>query len=248
MQIIIDAYKKTQQLHHAYLIEGEREVVFAKLSVFLKKEIGIENVGNPDFWHGEFEKFGIDEGRRLKNLQSKRRVTGLPRVFIISTHFFTKEAQNTLLKVFEDPTEKTHFFIITPSAENILPTLKSRLFIVTDESISNLSKESITLAEEFLHGDVSERIKIVKPLIENKDKINTLVFLDTLETLLYQILRKDSPCAKSGQDSSEQGRTLLRLKYDNIFSDIIKCRSYLYGNAPSLKMILEHLVVTVPRL
>ena len=231
MQVIIDAYKKTRQLHHAYLIEGEREVVFTKLSAFLKDEIGVESAGNPDFWHGEFDKFGIDEGRRLKNLQSKRGVTSLPRVFIISTHFFTKEAQNTLLKVFEEPTEKTHFFIITPSAENILPTLRSRLFIVSDESVSDLSKESVTQADNFLHGDISERIKIIKPLIENKDKIKTIAFFDALETKLHDV----------SKIKKEQ-------KYVDFLNDIMDYRPYLYGNAPSLKMILEHLVFTAPRL
>ena len=181
MQIIIDAYKKTKHLHHAYLIEGERRAVFTKLSIFLEKEIGIESIGNPDFWHGEFEKFGINEGRQIKDLQSKRGVTGLPRVFIISTHFFTKEAQNTLLKVFEEPSEDTHFFLITSSAESILPTLRSRLFIVSDDSASALSEECVTQANAFLRGNIVERIKIIKPLIENKDKAKTIAFLDNQE-------------------------------------------------------------------
>jgi len=231
MQVIFDSYRKTKNLHHAYLIEGERQAVFAKLSTFLKEEIGVESTGNPDFWYGEFEKFGIDEGRQLKSLQSTKGVTKLPRVFVISTHFFTKEAQNTLLKVFEEPTENTHFFLITPSAENILPTLKSRLFMVTDESVFNLSEESIEKANKFLHGDVAERTKIIKPLIENKDKVNTLSFLAALETKLHDVNNM-----KTNQ------------KYIDSLNDILKFRSYLYGNAPSLKMILEHFVVTTPRL
>ena len=250
MQIIIDAYKKTKHLHHAYLIEGERRAVFTKLSIFLEKEIGIENIGNPDFWHGEFEKFGINEGRQLKDLQSKRGVTGLPRVFIISTHFFTKEAQNTLLKVFEEPSEDTHFFLITSSAEKILPTLRSRLFIVSDESISDLSEENVERADKFLHGNVAERIKIIKPLVENKDKTKTIAFLDALETVLHH---KGTSCFLSRFThkktmSHDSNNTKKEQKHIDIFNDIIKCRSYLYGNAPSVKMILEHLAVTVRRL
>ena len=254
MQIIIDAYKKTKHLHHAYLIEGERQAIFLKLSRFLKDELGVTaDSRNPDFWYGEFEKFGINEGRQIKSLQCKRSVTGLPRVFIIATYFFTKEAQNTLLKVFEEPTEDTHFFLITSSAEKILPTLKSRLFIASDKSISDLSEENVAQADQFLHGNVAERIKIIKPLIENKDKVKTIAFLDALETLLHQVLSevvlsKGYPCSKSEQDPFEQGLPLLKLKYIDIFNDIIKYRSYLYGNAPSVKMILEHLAITAPRL
>lgn len=231
MQLIIDAYKKTKNLHHAYLIEGERQAVFAKLTRFLKNEIGIANIGNPDFWYSEFEKFGIDDGRRLKDLQSKRSVTGLPRVFIISTFFFTKEAQNTLLKVFEDPTPNTHFFLITSSAESILPTLKSRLFIVSDDSASVSSEEITAQASAFLRGNIAKRIEIIKSFIENKDKSGTIAFLDALEAALH--------CGDGG--SSIQ-------KHAGVFDDIIKCRSYLYGNAPSVKMILEHLAITAPRL
>ena len=53
------------------------------------------------------------------------------KIFIIETGFFTREAQNSLLKVFEEePTEGTHFFVFTPSAETLLPTLRSRMVIL----------------------------------------------------------------------------------------------------------------------
>jgi hypothetical protein len=232
MQIIIDAYKKTKHLHHAYLIEGERQAIFLKLSRFLKDELGITAGScNPDFWYGEFEKFGINEGRQIKSLQCKRSVTGLPRIFIIATYFFTKEAQNTLLKVFEEPAGNVHFFLITPSAENILPTLKSRLFIASDYSISSLSKESTIQACAFLGGGVAERVKMIRPLIDDKDKQKTIVFLNALETTLHNAVH----------DKEIQ-------KYSDVFGDLMRCRSYLYGNAPSVKVILEHLAIAVPRL
>ncbi len=39
-----------------------------------------------------------------------------------------------MLKVFEEPRGDTHFFMLMPTADNLLPTLKSRLFIIDEEN------------------------------------------------------------------------------------------------------------------
>ena len=60
MQFLIDTYKKTGTLHHAYVLEGERKSVFARLKDFLQKHLKISHRGNPDFWYGEYEILGIE--------------------------------------------------------------------------------------------------------------------------------------------------------------------------------------------
>jgi len=233
MQILIDAYKHDKKLHHAYLIEGDRRVVFPKLSQFFKDEMGILcEKNNPDFWYGEFEKFGIDDSRQIKEMQIQRALTEQPRIFIIAAHFFTKEAQNTLLKVFEEPAKNVHFFLIITSSEKILPTLRSRFFLVPNTNLLTVSQkqELISNASAFLNGNIAERNKIIQPLIENKDKVNTLLLLDQFEIILNM------------REKNEKLQS-----YQNFFNDIVKCRSYLYNNAPSIKMILEHLVLSAPK-
>ncbi len=231
MEIIFEAYRKTKRLHHVYLIEDDDSGAFEKILFFVEKDIGISINGNPDVWVRSFEKFGIDEGRMIRNLQANKAVSGSKRVFIITSRFFTREAQNALLKVFEEPTENTHFFIITPRADALLPTLKSRLFIVSKEETGLSAKaDNIDTAKKFLSSNVKERLGLVSSIIEGKDKASAMKFIDTLEQAMCKGNMKDlSGCTE-------------------ILDDIIKIRGYLYGNAPSVKMICEYLCVAVPRL
>ena len=231
MKYLIESYRKTKRLHHVYLIEDDDNGAYDKVLLFVEQDMGISINGNPDVWVKSFEKFGIDEGRMLRNLQANKAVSDSKRVFIITSRFFTREAQNALLKVFEEPTENTHFFIITPRADALLPTLKSRLFIVPKEEVG-LSRDTngIDGAKRFLSVNVKDRLKIVSAIIEEKDKARAMKFIDTLEQVLCE--------EKKGNLSG----------YVEILDDIIKIRGYLYGNAPSVKMILEHLVITTPRL
>jgi len=100
-------------LHHAYCLDGEKSKLFPELCNFLDSEFCFKTTGNPDFWYGESDTFGIDDGRRLKEMVSKKpfdKAQG-KKIFVLAFNFITNEAQNSLLKIFEEPTEETHFFI-----------------------------------------------------------------------------------------------------------------------------------------
>lgn len=233
MESMIEEYKKTGIIHHACLIEGENEEVFAGLCKLFEKEMDFLTIGNPDFWHGEFNTFGINDGRKIKELQTRKAVSGGKQIFIISAKFFTTEAQNSLLKVFEEPTENTHFFIITPNAETLLPTLRSRMFIISGKSgpFQRCKERSFPNVdvEEFLKSSKAKRLELLKDTIEEKDKSAAVSFLNELEQSLYK---------KFGSSAS---------KFEQmVFKEIIKCKKYLNGRAPSVKIILEHVALTTP--
>ena len=227
MDSIIDTYKKTGSLHHACLIEGENEEIFASLCNLFENEMNFSTKGNPDFWHGEFETFGIGDGRTIKEMQSRKPMEGSHKIFVIIAKSFTTEAQNSLLKVFEEPTEGTHFFIIIPNADILLPTLRSRMFVVSETSGKDrpfhLRKGRSfpeVDTEEFLKSGRAGRLSILKDIIEEKNKNTAISFLNELEQTLYK---------KSGYEESES------------LKEILKCKKYLNGRAPSVKMILEHI-------
>ena len=52
----------------------------------------------------------------------------------------TEEAQNKLLKIFEEPNENVYYFLSTTNIEKVLPTIRSRCFKI---QLENLSKEQI---------------------------------------------------------------------------------------------------------
>lgn len=233
MDTIIDTYKKTGTLHHACLCEGKTEEVFSDICSVLEKYVNFSVKGNPDFWHGEFDTFGIEDGRKIKELQTRKAVSGGKQIFIISAEFFTNEAQNSLLKVFEEPTKNTHFFIITPNAETLLPTLRSRMLILRradiSKTIEDMSPVSVINIEEFLKGSKAQRLELLKDIIEEKDKSAAISFLNELEKTLYE---------KYIGSSSKAERDILE--------EIIKAKKYLNSRAPSVKIILEHIALITP--
>ena len=225
MKFLVDTYRKTGTLHHAYLIEGRSREIVPELVDFFETKVKIKTVGNPDFWHDTFETIGIEEGRHIKERQSFTAFSEGIKVFIVSAEGITHEAQNALLKVFEEPTPHTHFFLILPSAESLLPTFLSRLLHYVFES---KEKEDDRLTSQFLSLRPAERINLLKPIIEDKNKMRAVSFLASLEKVLR----------KTKKDITVEDATL--------FEKIILCRSYLHDRSPSVKIILEYISLIIP--
>ncbi len=228
----IDAKK----LHHAYVVEGERGEVRKELEEFLVGELKVVVRGNPDFWAGEFDVMGIDEARMIAEMQTRRAaVEGAKKIFIIAANGLTREAQNSLLKVFEEPTPDTHFFLIMPSAEILLPTLRSRLSVISPELGSSASKWDGE-AEKFLKAVPAARLEIAKDMAtdvsdEDLTKADAISFLNSVESLLHEKI----------------GKKTLNNEQAKAFQELIKMRDYLNDRAPSVKMILEHLSLVLPQ-
>src|SRR3989344_1549418 len=115
MQSLIDLYKNSEQLHHAYFFVAHKvEEEVAKLKHFLEEHVGVQTTGNPDVTHHQFKTLTIDGARDIALASERKDFSGNKKIFIIEADFITEEAQNSLLKVFEEPTLGTHFFIISP--------------------------------------------------------------------------------------------------------------------------------------
>ena len=84
-------------LHHAYLIEGEYDKVLPSLLEYLKDNKLISNSG--DAYQHSSETFNIDLARLIKATQAEK---SQYKFFILGANFFGHEATNSLLKVFED--------------------------------------------------------------------------------------------------------------------------------------------------
>ncbi len=224
MEFLVQAHKRNG-LHHAYLIEGRAKDLLPELIVFFETNLGIKTSGNPDFWQGVFETIGIEEGRLIKERQSLTSFGGGLKIFIISAGGITFEAQNALLKVFEEPTSKTHFFIILPSIEALLPTFLSRVSLHRYEN-----KEEDIFPKEFLKATPTERVALLQKMIERKNKGEAFSFLNGLEKTLRASKKE--------------------LTKDDIFvfEEIMKCRGYLSLRSPSFKTILEYVALTIPPL
>lgn len=115
--------------HHAVLFCGDRE----KSEIEIKQALGISDswTEDNDIVYMNFEDMGINDAHQFQS-----RAIQLPYVrdhvtFVLVTGGITREAQNSLLKLFEDTPRTAQFFVIVPSKNIILPTLLSR-FLVRD--------------------------------------------------------------------------------------------------------------------
>ncbi len=185
-------------LHHAYLIEGEKEKILPEIFDFLE-EINIKIAGNPDFYHITIDNFKIDEAFDLRAMSSDRGFSPSKKIFLLCVNTISLDAQNVLLKMFEEPILNTHFFLIVPDSNALLKTLVSRFYSVSARA--TLAEEAKN-AEKFIAMSLRERIEYLKILLaepEEEDeegseivvtdsaRSKALQFLNALELVLHRI-------------------------------------------------------------
>lgn len=176
-----------ESLHHAYLILGEAAAAEqAVLGFFGEKGLALK--GSPDYFVFKEALLGIDDARKLSE-QAIRRAFGSRKVFFIAPEKITLEAQNALLKTFEEPIGETHFFLVLRDEHMVIPTLRSRVSMLRLESESEGEEE----ARKFLAGSIKERLAFVKKFVDAEKNLSR--FLD--ELLLE--LRKNGQSEAVGQ-------------------------------------------------
>lgn len=85
-------------------------------------------------------------------------------VVIEDAHRLTPDAANSLLKLIEEPPERTKIALLSPAATLLMSTLRSRTALVvipTNHNIGLVGSPSADDAKRFLEGTVGERLGIV---------------------------------------------------------------------------------------
>ena len=158
-------------LHHANLLVGRRELAESYVTSLLQK-LGIKISNNPDYFPFKNETFGIGEARDL-TLLAGRKALGKEKIFLIIPGRITLEAQNALLKTFEEPFPNTYFFLVVREEALVIPTLRSRMRVIILDSLPETEE-----AKEFIKLPLSKRILFAKKFSD--DGKNLTVFLDSL--------------------------------------------------------------------
>ena len=146
---------ETEKIPHAFLFYGKDGVGKRNFAIEFSKIInGLNESLLKDITIIEEEKsIGIDKIRELKRT-SYLSPQGKFRINIINNaHLLTIEAANSLLKILEEPPERTIFILITPFPEKLPDTVISRCLPVhfspiPTKSIEEKIKERIENQEE----------------------------------------------------------------------------------------------------
>lgn len=163
--------------HHANLLVGTPAEAESYLNLFCE-DLGIKLANNPDFFPFRKDTFGIDDARQLSLLSTRKALTKW-KIFFITPIHLTLEAQNALLKTFEDPSPDNIFFLVLREEALIVPTLLSRM--QTTVLLKGLDSES-SEAEKFLSSSLKNRLVFAKKFLEEEK--NLPIFLDNLLWLL----------------------------------------------------------------
>jgi hypothetical protein len=223
-----------ENLYHSYVIEGDPEKTGVLLLEFLEMK-GITEKQNPDVLFQVYESFTMDNSGEIKDWHSRRGIGENKKICIIATNFINREAEQTLLKIIEEPSESTHFFIIVPDSSVLLETIISRVHVVKTKQLVDIDLQK--LVSSFISSTPKDRIdKIAVIIKENKDEENSgklrsfaTQFVNEIESVFYQKFKKD--------------RNNKQIKF--ILDELQKSRDYLSTSGASVKMILEHLALVI---
>ena len=218
-----------QPLFHAYIVSGPRDTARLHISELLSP-YGAFGSGNPDYLFSEFVSFAVDDARNLRSWQELSAV-GERKVCVICTDFITPEAQNALLKTFEEPVSNTHLFFVVPKADILLPTFLSRVRHVKVQQ----GAFDATQADAFLGMKAGERIALIQKITAKSDEDDAsaevreraISLIESLEQLYSKKMREGEDC-----------------EYVKQIEDLLRFKKYLYMPGASVKAILETIALT----
>lgn len=204
--------------HHAYVIEGD----FDQVVLDIKSSIG-EGISVMDIFEYFFESFSIDDARMIKELDIKSPVQGDKKYIILKLNSITREAQNALLKVFEDPSLSSRFFVVVSSANIFIETILSRVEVLRHESFG--PKKEIFDAEEFLKSKKAKRLDIVASLLKDLEagKINKQDLMHFLVSIRNKV----------------ENSILDKGSYDQKLLSVLSSLKFIRDKSGSAKLLLE---------
>ncbi len=135
---------------------------------------------------------GLRENMRFAPLAGDKKV-----ILLDEAHMLTKEAQEALLKMLEEPPEYVHFIIATTNPEKLKPTLKRRChhyhlqpaprnemlkllrFILKKEKVEDFPPAILNEIEELSDGSAGQALKLLDQVIDMYDEKKAISVLQT---------------------------------------------------------------------
>ncbi len=221
--------------HHAYLITGDTEQGIDTALTWVQKELKLETTGNPDVTVLRYGLFSVEEARTFQDAVMRTPIQGDTKAIIVSASRFFYQAQNALLKIFEETPKGTFLFLVLPTEGVVLPTLRSRLI-----SLKGEEGRTNTFTTEFISAPKEGREKLVAKLLERtkSDKEEEKVQARKDASVFLEGLMRTAYSAHQKTPSPELTAFL---------SDLNRFAPLMHEAATPLKLIFEHILLTTPK-
>lgn len=160
---------------HAFVVVGGLEEGIERARSYVSERLG---KGVEDVTVFRYGLLSVEDARRIKELVSTTSRDARGRALIIATTRFFHEAQNALLKTFEEPPVGTLLILVVPSEGVLLPTLRSRLLVLSSTQGVAERNNVYALSASFISSAETARTKLIEKILtdaksdvqEKKDK------------------------------------------------------------------------------
>lgn len=221
--------------HHAYFYAGDIEEGIAAALAYGERVLSLSGSNNPDIITLRYSLFSVEDARFVSDIVSKT-ATGEKKLVTVAAGRIFHEAQNALLKTFEEPPSGTTLILIVPSEGNIIATLRSRLLALPGSGDTASRHER---GAAFMKASTEEREKLVAKILDKgkgdaaeekqEARIEALHLAEELLRLAYE---------RNAKKEDPELRALL--------DDLNRLIPILHERSAPLKPILEHLLIVVP--
>lgn len=177
--------------------------------------------------YADFSSLGIKEAGILNDFHNQR--SDKRQFFFLYFDSITREAQNSLLKTLEDLKGEKYLFIASPRFENILETIKSRLFLINKKDLNRVKEDIQKDAISFISISESKRISFIDEMNKKNKKDTDFDFRNYARNFIDELERE-----LSKKDTKR-----------NVFPIIWQMRDYLSDTGSSPKIILETIALNL---
>jgi DNA polymerase III delta prime subunit len=199
--------------HHAYLLQV-KDVVSEEIPNDIKGD-DCEMVSHI------FGAMSIDAVRSLIDSAYTKSLINNSKLIVIRADSINIEAQQALLKVLEEPPISTRFLFLLKRGSVILPTLRSRFYLLSSHVLEDKSND---VWQDFLLLSLSKQIEAIADKTKNKD----LEWIGAIKSGLFSYL--------------EDNKTQISIEKLN---RLLSSASLISTRGASNKMLLEDMAIVL---
>jgi|GEM_PF-4617784 len=209
---------------HAYFLSGDPKTQTDYLVNLLQNNTEF----NHHIWKQYDSLISIENVHEAKKMAQSKQSEHEKTWIILGGISISRDAQQALLKILEEPTLGTHICICLPSYDQLLETVQSRLtlFPISD-SMQTYYNEEVSF---FIQRPYKERMAYIKEISEKLKEGNIARFLETLQKQIYQM-----------HITSKETK-----KYSLLLEEILFMQRYARNQGAMIVLILEHIAIMIP--
>lgn len=222
---------------HAFVLEGDRAQSIEHTRAHAREVLGIDTHPHPDFMVFEYGLFSVDDARAVALFASTAPVAGEHKMIVIAATRIFHEAQNALLKLFEEPPQAVTMALVVPSLGQLLPTLRSRVQVLAT-GVAEVSPAAV-----FLNLTQDEREKYSSKVVDRTKGDKE----DDKQAARGEILSLVEDLIRVAYQAREKAAGGAHHELTAYLRDLETFLPILHERSAPLKLIMEHLLLVTPR-